>query len=140
MEKRSVPAEFEDRIKTTLMNEPAVWTPECLEPDVLIGLIEQGGDYPDAGRLMAHAATCGNCRREYGEMRQTLKLADMALKAQLRTGDSRGKRSTKSRTEERHLIVEMVRLSLGNSRRPPRSCRDMRHGTRIDRRLCRQSS
>src|SRR6266496_2125933 len=74
--------EFEDKLAAALKAGPAIWTPDCLEPEVLVGLIEQGGSYPDSERLLSHASTCAYCRREFASMRRTLQVADQALKAQ----------------------------------------------------------
>ncbi|GEM_PF-4912852 len=61
-----------------LESEPRIHTPECVEPDVLIELIEQGGNHPQAEVLNAHIVNCAYCRNEYGEMRQMLQLATTA--------------------------------------------------------------
>jgi hypothetical protein len=51
-------------------------TAVCLQPETILGLIETGGDAPDADRLLGHVAECPHCRREYAELRAALNEAD----------------------------------------------------------------
>lgn len=67
--------EFEWSVAAALGKEPAEWTEACLDPDILIELIEGGGSVPEAAQMLAHLASCAYCRQEYAEMRHTLQIA-----------------------------------------------------------------
>jgi hypothetical protein len=70
--------ETEHEIAAALQEETNAYTEQCLDPDDLILLIEQGGAAPDAANRLGHLAGCAYCRHAYAEMRQTLRLADKA--------------------------------------------------------------
>src|SRR5579872_1860726 len=82
MEQPAEDMDFNAKLAAAARNEPALWTSDCLEPDVLIDLIEKGADSPAARRQMAHVVTCAYCRREFEEMEKTLRMAAKAQELQ----------------------------------------------------------
>src|SRR5579871_1476079 len=82
MEQPAEDLDFHAKLAAAARNEPALWTRDCLEPDVLIDLIEQGVDSQDARRQMAHVVGCAYCRREFEEMERTLTMAARARQLQ----------------------------------------------------------
>lgn len=83
---------FEQQLATALRSQPPVWTPDCLEPEDLIGLIESGRRYAPGGlEMMAHAAACAHCRQEFAAMERTLQLAKRARELQSPAEHSRQK-------------------------------------------------
>jgi hypothetical protein len=72
--------EEERQFATLLQREPARWTPDCPEPEDLIGLIKQADSYPGAARMRAHIADCACCAREFGENWEAFQAAESAPK------------------------------------------------------------
>jgi hypothetical protein len=66
----------ERQLATALKSEPEAWTPECLEPDRILQLVDRVLPEAEAAPLMAHVALCGRCRREYAETVELAQLAD----------------------------------------------------------------
>jgi hypothetical protein len=75
-------ASLQQKLAAAARNEEAVWTPDCLEPDDLIALIEEGANTPAAVARMAHVVSCAHCRQEFDEMEQTLQIAARARELQ----------------------------------------------------------
>jgi hypothetical protein len=71
------------KLRAAAQQEPAVYTPDCLDPEALIDLIEQGADTPAAAQRMAHIVTCAYCRREFEEMERMLAVAAQARALQV---------------------------------------------------------
>ena len=70
--------ETEQKISSALQGTIGVWTKDCIDPDDLIELIEEGGKYPNANLLMTHLTGCDYCRHAYREMSATLSTAEEA--------------------------------------------------------------
>lgn len=66
---------FESALATLLRSEEEVITADCIEPDDLMALIEQGSSYPGADALLNHMVHCAFCRNHYREIRTGLSLA-----------------------------------------------------------------
>lgn len=71
MERPSLP----QKLAAAAHSDEPIWTPECLEPDDLIILIEQGAKTPDTVARMAHIVSCAYCRHEFDAMERTLQIA-----------------------------------------------------------------
>jgi hypothetical protein len=63
------------KVRAASEQEPAVCTPDCLDPEALIALVEKGADTPAAALQMRHIVTCAYCRREFEEMERMLSVA-----------------------------------------------------------------
>jgi hypothetical protein len=72
--------EEERQFAGLLQREPTRWTPDCPEPEDLIGLIKQADSYPGAARMRAHIADCAGCAREFGEMWEAFQAAEATTK------------------------------------------------------------
>lgn len=68
-------ATLQQKLAAAARSEEPICTPECLEPDTLIALIEEGAGTPAAAAQMAHVVSCAYCRREFDAMEQTLQIA-----------------------------------------------------------------
>jgi hypothetical protein len=55
-----------------------VVTDLCLEPDEVIGLLEEGLEYPGGEQLMEHVMNCAYCCRQVADMRETLRFGARA--------------------------------------------------------------
>ncbi len=68
------PIEFsplEKQIMSSLLEAEYATTPECLDPDTLLDLIEQGERHPLYTPLYSHIDSCMACRVEYALLNQT---------------------------------------------------------------------
>ena len=78
---------IERQIATALKVLERQRTPDCLEPDELFELIDQGETDPASAPMMAHVTTCAYCRWEYVQLRKDLLEAD-ELRAARTVGES----------------------------------------------------
>lgn len=69
---------LEKKIAATMQSTPGSWTEECIDPDDLFALIEEGGEHPDSQNMMAHVIGCAYCRNAYRAGMATLKAASEA--------------------------------------------------------------
>ena len=69
-------ADFERLLSEALNSEEGEWTPKCLDPEAILALADQKGEYPNALSAFAHVAVCAYCRREYLETKEAIKLSE----------------------------------------------------------------
>lgn len=72
------PIEFsplDKQIMSSLLEAEYATTPECLDPDTLLDLIEQGERHPLHTPLYSHIDSCMACRVEYALLNQTWRAA-----------------------------------------------------------------
>lgn len=63
---------FEKQLGRVLRAREGVGTPDCVNDDVMLSLLEQGGNYPNATELLLHISECGYCSTNYGKIREFL--------------------------------------------------------------------
>src|ERR1041385_3254177 len=73
------PNRFDEMLGAALREQNAL--AQCPPPDMLLELIERGGEHPDSERLLLHIAECGECLRDYGELRQTVQVSEQTTNA-----------------------------------------------------------
>ena len=87
MKKANAEIPVERQIADALNSEPPLWTPDCLEPEQIIALVEKTVAEAEAVPYMAHVALCARCRQEYAETVELFQLAEEVsqLKTQAET-------------------------------------------------------
>lgn len=75
-------ANLQHKLAAAARHEEPVWTLDCLEPDALVALIEEGAITDSSRAQMAHVASCAYCSHAFDEMEQTLQLAAKARELQ----------------------------------------------------------
>lgn len=63
---------FEKKIFWAFQDQPKEYTSECLDPEDLIALIEQGNRCSEYEKVLSHISKCGYCQDAYSEMEWTL--------------------------------------------------------------------
>ena len=63
---------LDERVAAARRTRTPKWTPNCLEPDALLDVMERDESDPEAVRMLTQIAECPYCRQQYVQMRRDL--------------------------------------------------------------------